>query len=57
MNGSYPEPPKIKRYRPPSQVCPAAQPMPQLQHSPATAWPVPWAEPLTSLVTRDSVQG
>lgn len=46
MNGSYPVPPKIKGYRPPSQACPAPQPTPRLQRSPATAWPVPMAEPL-----------
>ena len=57
MNGSYPGPPKIKGYRPPSQACPVLQPTPRLQRSPATAWPVPMAEPLTSLVTRDSAQG
>lgn len=56
MNGSYPGPQEIKRYRPQPQVCRAPQPMLRPLHSPATAWHVPVAEPLTTLVTWDSVQ-
>ena len=45
MNGSYPGPQEIKRYRPQPQVCPAPQPMPD--H--CTLLPLPGMSPWQSL--------
>lgn len=50
MNGSYPGPHKMNRYRPLPWVCPVPpQSMPRPLYSPATAWHVQVAGPLTTL--------
>lgn len=54
MNESYPGPHKVKRDRPQPEVHPTPQSMSQPLRSPA--WHVSVAEPLTTLMTQDSVQ-